>query len=92
MRIVRVEESERSLPAIEAELGLRQSDLGSLRRSVHDTVRVPTDRFVGDEPFGETIGVPVPTSPSFYDADLRAVVGRLYAADIERYGYAFPER
>jgi hypothetical protein len=92
MTIVRVEESHVRLPALEMELGLRPSDVGLLRRSVHDTTRVASSRFVGDERFGESVGIPIPVSASFYDADLEEAVRRLYGPDIERYGYAFPSR
>jgi hypothetical protein len=92
MTIIRVEEGEARLSAVEAELGLRQSDVARLRRSIHDTVRVPSPGFVGDDRFGETLGVDIPTSRSFYDAGLEEAVARLYAPDVERYGYGFPAR
>ena len=42
----------------------------------------------GDVRFEQVLGVAVPGSASFYDEELRTDVARLYAEDLEAYGYA----
>lgn len=87
MTIVRIEESAVVLPALEAELGLRHARLEELRSSNHHTTRRAFEGFMGDVRFDQTLGVAVPTSESFYDDALVDAVARLYAEDIEAYGY-----
>jgi hypothetical protein len=90
MSIVRAEESAEVLPRLEDELGLCRSDARRLGRSGHHSHREVVDAFVGDTVFHEVMTKPVPTSASFYDADLAAAVARLYHEDIARYGYEPP--
>ena len=90
MRIVKVEETRRVMPELEAELGLPPSDYDELRRSPHHTTRSDQPGFFGDTCFRNNRNVAMPSSPAFYDADLVREVGRLYAEDIERYDYAAP--
>jgi hypothetical protein len=87
LTVVRVEESSATLPGLEERLGLRHADLQRLRHSRHDTTRVVSDGFVGDERYTRTLKVPMPRSPSFYDDQLEAAVARLYRGDIEAYRY-----
>lgn len=90
MTIVRIEESAARLPEIEERLGLRPSDHGRLRRSRHHTVRQDLTRFAGDTPFEATVGVSVPPTIAFYDAELVRQVSELYGSDADRYGYGTP--
>jgi hypothetical protein len=90
LSLVRVEEAASSLPALEDRLGLRRSDPASLRRSIHDTRRSATHRFAGDTPFGDDPAQVLPISAEFYDEALAREVSRLYAEDLERYGYRSP--
>jgi hypothetical protein len=90
INVVRAEETADVLPRVEQRLGLRRSDPLSLRHSIHDTVRKPLGRFVGDVPMGDTKDQLVPTSSEFYDDALADRVARLYRADLEAYGYERP--
>jgi hypothetical protein len=92
MTIVKIEESARVLPHIEATLGLKESDFGLLRESPHHTLRADLPGFAGDTPFGKTREIAIPHSDSFYDEALLKEVGALYAEDCEAYGYAGPTR
>jgi len=90
MHVVRIEDSRAELPRLEAELGLPASDYAELRRSPHHTARADLPGFFGDSPFADTRDEPTPKTIAFYDESILREVGRLYAEDIERYGYAAP--
>ena len=88
LTIIRIEESAEALPRLEDDLGLRRSDLAQLRDSSHHTKRADIEGFVGDKLFDQPLSVAVPRSIAFYDDRLTAQVARMYAEDIEAYGYA----
>lgn len=90
LSVIHVEQAEEALPRLEDDLGLRRSDLASLQRSRHHSRRFDDAEFVGDKPFGDTLGAPVPASRWFYDEALLDAVRRLYADDVEAYGYESP--
>lgn len=87
LTVVRIEDSASRLPRLEDELGLRRSDLDRLGSSMHHTRRDDVAGFVGDHLFARTLGVTVPRTAAFYDESLKAEVSRLYAEDLEAYGY-----
>ena len=90
MTVIPIEDSARLVPEVETRLGLQQSGLAELRRSVHHTTRSDLEGFFGDTPFGRARGVPIPRSAAFYDDALLVEISRLYREDIEAYGYEPP--
>lgn len=91
--IVNLENSIERLSKLERNLGLRQTDLHILSRSIHHTKRTEIKGFYGDQ-INTVDGferknneVIAPPAKNFYDADLLSRVSKIYADDFEHYGY-----
>ncbi|MGH8501278.1 MAG: sulfotransferase family 2 domain-containing protein [Gammaproteobacteria bacterium] len=90
--LVNLDHSLQTLPKLESFLGLAQSDPRRFRESHHHTRKPqdPVNGFNGDTLF-DIFNKAAPEMPeyrSFYDADLEAIVIRLYAQDFLRYGFS----
>jgi hypothetical protein len=86
--VVQVEHGRQQVPALEASLGLKATDLDRLMTSTHHATRVASERFVGDDRLvlGRDSASVAPTR-NFYDDALAARVATLYATDFAAYGY-----
>ena len=84
--IIDLEESHNKLGELEKSLGLRQTNLERLSKSIHNTTRTKTDGFYGDLQIKANDAV-LPPAKNFYDSELLARVYKIYMEDFERYGY-----
>ena len=86
-QIIRIEDGlESALAGIERQFGLPPTDFSQPAfRSSHHTARVASSTAAADQI--ELSIHHLPAAAAFYDADLAARIGRLYAEDFERYGY-----
>lgn len=82
-----LEDSKSQVKKIEQELGLRESNVASIMKSPHHTMKKVDAEFCGDTHFFRTLNVPVPNTKHFYDEMLLEKVFLLYRSDFESYNY-----
>lgn len=85
--LVRLENLDSDMRALEKRFGLKPSSVATLSRSHHHTKRTESDAFVGDKAHKSNKGKMFPDFKAFYNEELIEKVSAIYRQDIDRYGY-----
>lgn len=85
--VIKLETSESAISVLEAQPGLRKTNLQELKQSSHHTKKKMGKEFVGDRNFTNTVKATTPDFKYFYDQNLWERAAKLYGEDCKRYGY-----
>jgi hypothetical protein len=86
--LIHIENLKAELATVEKRYGLKTASVSELSTSLHNTKRVESNTYVGDQPFLMTDEDIYPDYKAFYNEDLARKIRTVYAEDFSRYGYA----